>query len=127
MQRPVSKLCTPVRHALRIALIECNDLVRQLAQTWLVAAGHEVESVRLPLRANAFELVIADVARPRAAGPLVRSLRAGNNGPVLMLSDRFNAGQAGSKLLAQQLGVNAILPKPFTRQQLLDAVRQCLP
>ena len=80
----------------------------------------------MPLRLAAFDLIIADVARPRAAGPLVRLLQAGGNGPVLMLSARFRSGQGASQLLVQQLGVNAVLPKPFTRRQLLDAVRQCL-
>lgn len=115
-----------VKRALQIAVIESDDLVRELVETWLVDAGHKVEAVKPPLRNAAYDIIIADVARPRAAGSLVRSLLAGCNGPVLMLSARFRTGQGGSQLLAQQLGVGAVLPKPFTRQQLLDAVLQCL-
>jgi DNA-binding response OmpR family regulator len=116
----------PVKNGHRIAVVESNDLVRQLLEKWLVDAGFDVKIVKLPFDPAAFDLVIADLPSPRATGPLVRSLEVDASIPVLLLSGRFRAGQGGSMPLADQLGVRYVLPKPFTRQQLLIGVFECL-
>ena len=108
----------------RIAIVEGDDLIFQLVERWLGEAGHATRRVGLAelQRGNGVDLIIADVASPRAAGPLVKSLRAAHDAPLLLLSGRFRRGQGSSDRLAQQLGVKAVLPKPFTRDELITAI-----
>ena len=68
-------------------------------------------------------LVIADVPDPRSAEALIRSLRE-YAAPILALSARFRCGLAESAEAARRLGVKRVLPKPFTRKELLAAVRE---
>jgi DNA-binding response OmpR family regulator len=114
-------------NARRIAVIEGDQLVRELVRRWLGDARHVVELHSVSSTIGAVDLIVADVANPRAASPLlVRLLQTHSNIPVLLLSARFRAGQGGSVQLATELGVAAVLPKPFTQRQLLAAVRQSL-
>jgi DNA-binding response OmpR family regulator len=113
--------------ARRIAVIEEDELVRELLRRWLSDAGHAVEAYSAPTRIGEVDLIIADVASPRAAGPvLVQLLQANSRTPILLLSARFRTGQDGSVQLANELGVAAVLPKPFTQRQLIAAVHQSL-
>lgn len=67
-------------------------------------------------------LIIADIAHPRRAGALVRLLRAGSEAPILLVSARFHRTQESSSELAAQLGVAAILAKPYSHDDLHGAV-----
>jgi DNA-binding response OmpR family regulator len=69
------------------------------------------------------ELVIADISDPAGAGVTIRALRSAYDAPILALSARFRRGLGGSNEPAQRLRVGKVLPKPFTREELLDAVR----
>ena len=73
-------------------------------------------------RGNGIELIIANVPSPRGAALLIRSLQAAHAAPLLLLSARFQRGGGSSLQVAEQLGVAAVLPKPFTRDELLTAV-----
>jgi DNA-binding response OmpR family regulator len=116
-----------LKNSRRIMVLEGDDSVRELVRRWLVDAGHSVEAHAGPIRIGDVDLIIADVASPRAAGPLLAALRQpGTGAPVLLLSARFRTGQAGSAQLASELGVAGVLPKPFTQRQLLDAVTRAL-
>jgi DNA-binding response OmpR family regulator len=115
-----------MKMAYRIAVIEGDDSIRELVRQWLVDAGHFVEAYSSPMRVDSIDLIIADVASPREAGPLLALLRLGSDAPVLLLSARFRTGQEGSVQLANELDVNCVLPKPFTKRQLISAVRQSL-
>jgi DNA-binding response OmpR family regulator len=70
-------------------------------------------------------LVIADVAEPHSAEGFVRSLRE-YAAPILLVSARFRRGLAGSAEAARSMGVKHVLPKPFTREELLAAVRESI-
>ncbi|HSI59574.1 MAG TPA: hypothetical protein VLA16_18575 [Ideonella sp.] len=112
----------------RIAVIESDELIRQLVERWLTDAGHSV-LVRTPssLRpGDVLDLVLANVANPRAAAGPLRALQALNAAPVLLVSARIRRGLAPSSRLAAQLGVRGVLPKPFTRDELLAAVEAAL-
>ena len=102
-----------------IVIHEADDLIRALLERWLVEAGYAV-------RAAAGEapcLVIADVPSPNGAQPLIQSLKAAYAAPILVLSARFRRGLAGSEEAAHRLEVKKVLPKPFTREELLSAVK----
>ncbi len=112
----------------RIALVESDDLIRTLVEQWLAEAGHEVRRVTLDdlKRGNGIDLIIANVPRPRSASPLIRSLQAVHTAPLLLISATFLRRQGDSPELARQLGVSAVLAKPFTRGELMSAVARAM-
>jgi CheY-like chemotaxis protein len=71
-------------------------------------------------------LVIADISGPERAVKIVKALRSMYAAPIVALSARFRRGLGGSVDAAQQLGVRNVLPKPFTREELLSAVEQAI-
>lgn len=113
-----------MRARFRIAIVEPDDQIRQLSERWLRASGHQVQVLTIEVlqQGDGFDLIIADVADPRAALPLIRRVQTMHDAPVLLTSARFRRGQNASTQLAQQLGVKAVLPKPFARAELLRAI-----
>jgi DNA-binding response OmpR family regulator len=114
-----------------IVIHEEDDLIRELLERWLGEAGYTViatgqEVARAGAQGEAPCLVIANVASPRGAQPLIQSLQAVYAAPILVLSGRFRRGLAGSAEAARRLGVKKVLPKPFTRKELLSAVQASL-
>jgi DNA-binding response OmpR family regulator len=111
-----------------ILVVETDDLVRGLLERWLGEAGYLVVGAdRLdPASRAAVRLVIANIAAPRRADNPIRSLQALYSAPILAISARFRRGLEGSSEAARRLGVRHVLPKPFTRRQLLAAVRDSM-
>jgi DNA-binding response OmpR family regulator len=107
-----------------IAVLERDDLIRELLECWLGEAGYTVVpgTYERCNCAGAPCLVIADISRPRGADALIATLRAVYSAPILALSARFSAGLGSSTEAARRLGVAKVLPKPFSREELLDAV-----
>jgi len=116
----------------RILVVEPNDLILGLLERWLKEAGHTVvveARQRLPQpvgRGREPDLVIIDVPAPRSAEKIIKSLREAYACPILLLSGRFRRGTDSSKHVARQLGVRNVLPKPFTRAELLSAVAESI-
>jgi CheY-like chemotaxis protein len=119
---------TVTRIKYRIAIVETDELIFELVTRWLVDAGHRTKAMSIPMlqRPNGFDLIIANVPNPRYSTSLIQALRRSHDSPILLLSARFRTGQAASETLTRELSVNAILAKPFTRKQLLDAVAQAM-
>jgi DNA-binding response OmpR family regulator len=108
-----------------IVVVEPDDLIRQLLDRWLVEAGYGVvlaDTVHDALTV-APRLVIADVSDPGCASGTIELLQAAYRVPILALSARFRRGLGGSIETAHRLDVSHVLPKPFTREELLVAVR----
>jgi len=105
-----------------IAIHEDDDLIRKLLERWLGEAGFSLR----PAAGESPRLVIADVPSPRGAHSRIEALRAMYAAPILVLSGRFRRGLAGSAEAARRLGVRRVLPKPFTRKELLSAVDEVL-
>jgi DNA-binding response OmpR family regulator len=116
----------------RILVVEPNDLILGLLERWLGEAGYAVSVETLPGLSQAVagegepQLVIIDIPTPRSAERIVRSIREVHAGPILLLSARFTRGTASSTSVARQLGVRNVLPKPFTRGELLSAVGESI-
>lgn len=109
-----------------ILVVETGDLIRGLLERWLGEAGHTVvtRAAGDPAPEGRLRLVIADVASPRRGGARIASLRAASRAAMLVLSARFRRGLGAAA--ARQLGVQRVLPKPFTRAELLPAVRETI-
>jgi len=108
---------------LSIAVVERDDLMRQLLLRWLGEAGHRTQAIALAaLPGRPFDLVIADVAGPRDMDVLVRTIRSAHGGPLVLMSARFGR-ERGMPAPAGGEGVAALLAKPFTREHLLVAVQ----
>lgn len=108
-------------------VIEPDELIRRLLCEWLAEAGYVVEahSSSGQRSAVAHDLVILNV--PRVSGfQVAESLGERNSAPVLAISARFRRGLGSSAATARRLGVHRVLPKPFTREELLEAVAESL-
>ena len=105
-----------------IAVHEGNDLMRELLERWLGEAGYSVR----PAAGESPRLVIADIPSPRVVPSRIEALRAVYAAPILVVSARFRRGLEGSTEAAHRLGVRKVLPKPFTREELLSAVDEML-
>jgi DNA-binding response OmpR family regulator len=105
-----------------VVVLEEDPLIRPLLERWLGEVGYAVAA---PARTGKekLALVIADVPDPQSAEALIGALRE-YAAPILVLSARFRRGLAGSAEAARRLGVKKVLPKPFTRKELLAAVRE---
>ena len=108
----------------RLLIIESDDLIRELLARWLADAGYFVAAA--DSQPNKIALVIADVPNPLHADAALRELDSRHGAPVLAISGRFRRDAAASEDAARRLGVAKVLPKPFTREELLAAVEQCL-
>jgi DNA-binding response OmpR family regulator len=114
-----------------IVIQEEDDLIRELLERWLREAGHTVGFVEAKARrprplVPAPRLVIVNLPNPRGRQPLIDALRQVYAAPILVLSGRFRRGLEGSAEAARRLGVHKVLPKPFTREELLAAVDESL-
>ena len=116
----------------RILVVEPNDLILGLLERWLGEAGYTVvveTSQSLPQAVGEGRephLVIIDVPAPRSAERIIKSVREICASPILLLSARFTRGTGSSISVAHQLGVRKVLPKPFTRGELLSAVGESI-
>jgi DNA-binding response OmpR family regulator len=113
-----------LRQKSHILVVESDDLIRQLLERWLGEAGYAVISAGSgpPALERVPRLVIANVSSPRNAAELIRSLQVEHAAPILVVSARFRRGLGSSVEAAHRLGVCKLLPKPFTREELLAAV-----
>jgi DNA-binding response OmpR family regulator len=111
-----------------IVIVETDDLIRELLERWLGEAGYGVASGardHAPAVVKP-QLVIADVSNPGGAGATIEALRAAYSAPIIALSALFRRGLGGSEETARRLGVCKVLPKPFTREELLAAVSESI-
>ena len=108
-----------------ILLVEDNAELRELVRLFLTAAGYKVQSVGRPGEAEAlwktdkdsFDLLITDMVMPEKSGKdLAKALRAAKPGLKIL----FISGYSPNR---NELGDWGFLQKPFTRNELLDAVR----
>ena len=105
-------------------IVETDDLIRELIVRWLTEAGCAVAAG--DAQPGTVALVIVDVPNPADPGAALRALDLRHGAPVLAVSGRFRRDFVASKGAARRLGVAGTLAKPFTREELLAAIDQCL-
>ncbi len=115
----------------RILVVEDEDMVRAVAERALVRQGYVVETAcdgeeALALFADGkrYDLVVSDVVMPNMDGPtMARNLR-GQFGDIRLL---FMSGYAEEQLRETiSLDNVSFLPKPFSVQQIAEAVHDAL-
>ncbi|MDM0015931.1 hypothetical protein QTH87_26055 [Variovorax sp. J22P168] len=108
----------------RIAVIDSDPLMRDLAERWLSEAGHELVVLPTPPSeaVRRLDLIMLDVANPGRAAGRVEALRAFYDVPILVMSAHLRNSSKPSSALASRLQAAAVLPKPYTRNELLTAV-----
>ncbi|MEZ5637321.1 MAG: hypothetical protein R3E92_09300, partial [Burkholderiaceae bacterium] len=72
------------------------------------------------------DLVMVDPGTLDGAAERVRSLRALHHAAILLVSGRLRRSKGPQQRLAQQFGVDAALPKPYSRDELFAAIGAAL-
>jgi CheY-like chemotaxis protein len=118
----------------RILVIDDDAAVRETLRLVLESAGHSVTCAEDGERGlEAFEtvrpdLVITDILMPEREGiETSLELRRREPGqPIIAISGGGRAGGADFLAMARRMGADAVLPKPFEPDELLDTVARCL-
>ncbi|GEM_PF-2553746 len=130
--QPRKKARAPSQNQAKILLVEDQRLVRVVANRILSHHGYQVEVTALPHRALQLveggyvpDVLLCDLNMPQMSGEeLVTKLREIHpNTRVLFLS---RAGEYGISPHALAVKNSRILPKPFTKDALLDQLMQLL-
>lgn len=119
-------------HSQRILVVEDEGAIRQICSEALVRSGYQVDAAEdgeagwnalnaASLDANGYDLLITDNRMPWLSGvELIQKLRSARMElPVILASGALPANADG-------LHLAAILPKPFSQDQLLQTVRHVL-
>ena len=116
----------------RILIADDDESVRGLLKATLPEDGYDVleagdgsEALEL-LAGNAFDLVLLDWNMPKRSGAHVLDELKRRNPelPVVVLTAQH---QPTHRELAERLGVDAFLTKPFSPLELLDTIERLLP
>jgi DNA-binding response OmpR family regulator len=113
-------------------ILESDRLIKQLIVEWLEMAGFDTlcasdlaSATRVAM--NGCDLMLADVQAPfKSAREAVSKLkRAVPHTPVVAMSaDALALDPSASDVIARELGITAVLVKPFTQNALLDAIER---
>jgi CheY-like chemotaxis protein len=113
----------------RIIIIDDDEVLRETIARILTVAGHSVavtvngfEGVKL-FRAEPADLILTDIMMPYGGLPTIRVLRA--DYPDLKIVAMSGGGQPRLDI-AGGLGANRTLAKPFSAQELTDAINDVL-
>lgn len=118
----------------RILIIDDNAQLREMLNLMLVQAGHEVAEagtgemgVKL-YKEKPADVVIVDILMPEKGGleTIVELKRDFPNAKVIGISGGFQKKTDQSQTLAELLGIQRTLSKPFAPEELLKAIREVL-
>jgi two-component system, chemotaxis family, chemotaxis protein CheY len=118
----------------RILVTDDEPGLRVIIRRFLEPLGFEVQEAEdgavaeRKVKSQLPDLVILDVLMPHQEGiTTVRNLKSAYpNLKIVAMSGGGNKGMFDFLDIAKQFGADEILRKPFSKQELLDAVRRCL-
>lgn len=113
-----------------VVVIEDDDLVAETVVSILRSVGHDavsapdgVEGMRL-IHEGDYDAVVTDIMMPRKEG-IETILELRRDRPALKILAISGGSTSSADFLqwAQKLGADAVLPKPFSAEQFLDALQ----
>ena len=117
-------------HGLRVMVIDDSKTIRRTAETLLKREGCEVVTATDGFEALAKiadqqpQIILVDIMMPRLDGyqtcALIKNNQVFKSTPVIMLSSKDSLFD---KARGRIVGSEQYLTKPFTREELLDAIR----
>jgi two-component system response regulator MprA len=118
----------------QVLIVDDERLVRSTLQVVLTKAGHMVwaasngSDALVRFAANKPDLLITDIVMPRVNGiELIQSVRAQMPGlPIIAISGSDPSQNYQLLQAARGAGARHLLPKPFTKNHLLEMVGECL-
>jgi CheY-like chemotaxis protein len=118
----------------RIIIIDDEDELRSMLRQMLEQAGHEVtEAVNGAEGIQSYErdrhdLIITDIIMPEKEGveTIIALRRADPDLPIIAISGGGRLEATDFLTMTKKLGARRTLSKPFRRDQLLEAVDECL-
>ncbi len=123
-------MTAPTAGRQRVLVVGADDELAGLLQAWLAALDCEVVAeADAPAGApGRFDAAIIDIPFPRQEGrDLVQRIAQRHPGtPIVALSAMFFACVECFGQVSRALGVSCALPKPVSREALLDAVGRVL-
>ena len=113
-----------------VLFVDDEPLLRESMGAWLarkagrvICAQHGLEALEI-LTENKIDLLVTDIRMPVMDGiALVKKIRKSASPPRVILVTGFKDIATGD---ADALGVDAIVEKPFDREELLRVMHQCL-
>lgn len=112
----------------RIAIYERDELLQGLLREWLNGAGYDLWSSELQRDPAAVDLAIVSIATPKEeSDAMLRHVRMLHpQTPVIGLTGRARSGLSSAGAAARALGVERVMAKPLTREELLVAVQDVI-
>ena len=115
----------------RVLVIDDSNTIRRSAEIFLKQGGHDVmlaeDGFEALAKVNDYQpqLIFCDILMPRLDGyqtcAIIKRNQKYSNVPVVMLSSKDGVFD---KARGRMVGAEDYLTKPFTKDQLLQAVRQ---
>ncbi len=118
----------------RILIIDDEDELRSMLRQMLEQAGHEIteavngaEGIQL-YEQDTHDLIITDIIMPEKEGveTIIALRRADPDLPIIAISGGGRLEATDFLTMTKKLGARRTLSKPFRRDQLLEAVDECL-
>jgi DNA-binding response OmpR family regulator len=108
-----------------VAIYERDDLMHGLLREWLSGAGYAVRDSLVPSDpAAAVDLAIVSITMPKQeSNAMLRGVQSLHPRiPIIALSSQARSGLSSDGTAARALGVERVLAKPLTRNELVAAV-----
>ncbi len=119
----------------KILLVDDDDSIRKMLRIVLTRMGHEVVDLAngslawAAFQARPADLVIMDLIMPEKEGlETIRQFkRNGAKTKILAISGGGRMDASDLLVIAEQLGADKVLAKPFTNEELVAALKVLLP
>jgi CheY-like chemotaxis protein len=116
----------------RILVADDDELILDVVNATLSSLGYDVSTVSggrealQRVESENFDLVILDVMMPDLGGieTIIELRRNQPEQPIIVMSGQFPTSAGTLENVTEKLGARVLLAKPFTAQQLSDAVRE---
>lgn len=117
-----------------ILIVDDERVIREIAADILTKAGHVVRAVpdgAMAVEAftyESFDVLVTDIYMPRKQGlDIILELRQKYPGlAIVAISGGVGGDAEGCLQVAEKLGANSVLAKPFTSEQLEQAVARAV-